>query len=1078
MKGYGERTYKRIKGSWIGACTEKPLPKNRRKLRKLEGGINLICAADLQEMEPIDMEEVMKHVIESESVDLWHRRAGHPSWQVLMIMNNKGRLRLKSEEIDKHGKSICDCCVKGKAKRKPVHRTGNKHPLFKPIDVGIVVCIDLFGPSTINKKVGKDLRRVPIPSINGDFYGLIMIEVYARRGFGEAIKNKSQATGYIILWLNQIERETGRVVQYILTDNAGDLGSKELQDHLNKKGIQLLHPTSYRPEHNSIVERMVGRTRMQIRTLLISADAPLQLWNEAFYWAIHLQNCLPMEVINHETPFERFGNYRFDLDKLKPWGCDAYVVISEPSKTKIQSQVWLGIFVGWSRRYQAYRILNQAGKVLHKIDVTFNENSYKAMEIFRKSIESGSIRIKDTGTPLSESAYSFTLDEPQDYVAEELEEAIAEIEEERKIEIIEEPKESVEPPDDKEIKDTVIPKLTYEDEMREKISKAIEELERRGPIKTRSGRMVKPTTLGQVIGAVFCINGEDEDLICSIQQKSSIPEPWRIPVPKTYTQALTGSDGWDWKNSIRKEYESLIENETWEIIDRIPGMKVLGCKWVFDYKLGQYNELLRRKSRLVIKGYEQEYGMDYFETHSPVVKAKTIRIILVIAAREDLELRQMDFDTAFLNGFLDELVYMEQPEGFEIGDPKIKVCKLNKSIYGLKQAARVWFLAISELLRSLSWNQMEIDPCLFVKISKTGKLMYLLLYVDDTVIALHKDDLNEWEQDKKMIANKFKIKDIGELFWILNMKVVRDRVKKTITLCQEAYVLGIIDKFKLSHEKGVPNPELTRSLHENSNQLDAEDHATYRGMIGSLLYAAITTRLDIAHAVGQLSRFLEKPTENHMKATIHVFKYLKYTSNLGLILGDKDQKEFGLKFKVGYGLGTIDGQSKGATATPTMIEAMSDSNWGSDELDRRSVTGIIMTYYGSPVSWFSKRQPTVALSSTEAEYMALTSAAQEVTWFQRWMKEVLNKDVSGLIECDNQAAIAIAKSENLSDRTKHIDIRHHFIREKVAEKKIFVTWIDTKDQLADLLTKRMPTARLEMLRSKLLVKCDQLDNSK
>ena len=593
---------------------------------------------------------------------------------------------------------------------------------------------------------------------------------------------------------------------------------------------------------------------------------------------------------------------------------------------------------------------------------------------------------------------------------------------------------------------------------------------------TRSGRVSKPTSLGGVIGSVIMLDDEDcINIIASITGKFETPEPWRIPVPKTYTQALTQADGWDWRNAIKKEYQSLIDNETWDIVNRKPGMKVLGGRWVFDYKLGQYNELLRRKARFVIKGYEQVHGVDYFETHSPVVKARTIRLILVIAAKEDLEILQMDFDTAFLNGFLEEEVDMDQPQGFVIGDPKLLVCKLKKSIYGLKQAARVWYLAVRKLLESFGWKVTSIDMCLFIKTSKTGKIMLLALYVDDTAIVVHKDDVEEWNHDKELIKKQFKIKDIGELFWILNMKVIRDRIKKKITLSQEAYVLGMLEKFELNHEKGVNNPELTISLHKESPSLNDEEHSLYRKMIGGLLYAAITTRVDIAHIVGQLSRFLENPTEVHMRATIHVFKYLKQTSNLGLVLGDLHQKEMGIMMQLKYGSGTKEGRktNKGPNVDqkPGALEAMSDANWGSDELDRRSVTGVIVTYYGSPVSWYSKRQATVALSTTEAEYMAMTSAAQEITWFQSWMKDVLNKDTKGLIECDNQAAIALAKNENSTDRTKHIDIRHHFIKEKVMSGSIDIRWISTEDQLADLLTKRMPTNRLEMLRSKILVEC-------
>ena len=395
------------------------------------------------------------------------------------------------------------------------------------------------------------------------------------------------------------------------------------------------------------------------------------------------------------------------------------------------------------------------------------------------------------------------------------------------------------------------------------------------------------STMNAIMAVVTNINNK-KDLTRIMYSQ---PIPWFKPAPKSYQEAMEYEDWAEWKVAIEDEYNSLMKNQTWILVDRQPGMKVLDGKWVLDYKLGEFNELLRRKARYVIKGYVQHYGIDYFETHSPVVKAKSIRIMLIITAVFDLELKHIDFDTAFLNGFLMEIVYMNQPEGFIVGDPKKKICKLMKSIYGLKQAARVWYKSIDELLIKLGWRSTLVDPCFYTKVSKTGNRMFMSLYVDDSGIAYKKCDEAEWESDKKKISETYKIKDIGDMHWILNMKITRDRKKRTITLSQEAYINGMLEKFKLSQAEPVDNPELVKSLNIESRNLNEEEHGTYRSLIGGLLYAAITTRLDIAHVVGQLSRYLARPTEQHLLAARHALKYLKGTSKLGLKLGyhcDKD----------------------------------------------------------------------------------------------------------------------------------------------------------------------------------------------
>ena len=1148
-----------------------------------------------EEEEKIEQErDIIRSAIKSESVSEWHARTGHVSKEKLMEANIKYRLRLDPLEIEKFYHRGCEICARANAKRKAIHRKGGEHPLMETIDVGMILYVDMFGPSSVyGRKPDRKLGKIPCPSIYGEYYGLVAVEGHSRLVKYCNLKKKSEATKQIILWIKEIEKETGRTIKFLHTDNANDFCNIELEEFLAGKGIQFTHPTTYHPEHNGVVERMIGKLKLTMRAVLTGSEAPIQLWNKAMEWSVWLHNSLPMKAIGYETPFKKYTNYVTEIgNDLRVWGCNAYVVKTGPRRSKFEPNAWGGFLVGWSKKYRAHEIMDQQGEIVFSNDIVCNEFSFTAIETFKKKLEKKLIKAKPPKELPEEALVDFELER-----REEEPESKSELEHD----IQNEEQGIGEQPDDLMIEDTQVNKPSREEMIKEKVKKAIEELEARGPQRTRYGRKIKPTSLGEVMGAVRRITGKkDLDKILN-----NMPTPWFKQAPQSYKEAIKYEDHIEWEGAIKQEYDSLIKNNTWILVERKPNMKVLKGKWVLDYKLGEYNELLRRKARYVIKGYAQNYGIDYFETHSPVVKSKSIRIMLILTALFDLELKQIDFDTAFLNGYLEEEVYMEQPEGYEVGDPKKMVCKLVKSIYGLKQAARVWYKSIDELLVKLGWRSTLVDPCFYTKMSKTGNRMFMSLYVDDSGIAYKKCDEAEWESYKKQISQLYKIKDIGDMHWILNMKITRDRDNRTITLSQEAYIRAMLEKFKLSHAEAVDNPEMVKSLNIESTPLNEEEHETYRSLIGSLLYAAITTRIDIAHIVGQLSRYLARPTEQHLLAARHALKYLKGTARLGLKLGkiekssneidenwlnqvnndswmksdadnqmdnvvspsvahnnispsvasnvvspsaahndsdlinqmtmksseananwmetdvispgvahetvspgvarnefnetnvswinnhqgmtserSYDEKTNTIKLKVDVNdkvdikmfVSTDKSErfrkSRKESDNENIVSGMSDANWGSDEVDRRSVTGIILKLFGSPVSWFSKRQATIALSTTEAEYMAVSATVQEALWFKMWMREVLNKNVQVPISCDNQGAIKLTLRESDSQRTKHIDIRHHFIRDHINKGDINMKWIATETMEADLLTKRLPTHRFKKLRDLLLVECD------
>jgi hypothetical protein len=503
--------------------------------------------------------------------------------------------------------------------------------------------------------------------------------------------------------------------------------------------------------------------------------------------------------------------------------------------------------------------------------------------------------------------------------------------------------------------------------------------------------------------------------------------------PKSHKQALASPDCQKWRVAMDEELASLEKQGTWAVVPRPKDAKTITSKWVYKIKLDSNNQPIRYKARLVARGFQQTQGVDYDETFAPVVKLKSLKLILSLAAARDLEVKQVDFDTAFLNAELSHDVYMELPPGSKY--PPGTVIKLLKSIYGLKQAGHDWHEVLRDLLVSLGYMQLECDKCVFIKRTADGRMIILPLYVDDTLAVYDKQDEHIWLADKAAIASRYAIKDIGDCEWVLNMKLTRDRAARTITLSQEAYIKRVLENFQFSQCKPLSYPCIDADLFLppagcDETPLDRKEQTRYQSIVGSLLYAALTTRPDIAFAVNELGRFNAQANQFHMLAAHHVLRYLAGTTNHGLV------------FRL--------------HGSPHDIkpEVYTDSSWANDLETRRSTSGMVVKLNGNVVSWLSRKQKTVALSSTEAEYMAASEATSEALWLRAWIKEVFQVDAPVLLYCDNQSALALAKNDTFHQRTKHIDIRYHFIRERVQWGHVIMQFVPTEDQEADILTKR------------------------
>ena len=509
----------------------------------------------------------------------------------------------------------------------------------------------------------------------------------------------------------------------------------------------------------------------------------------------------------------------------------------------------------------------------------------------------------------------------------------------------------------------------------------------------------------------------------------------QITEPRTIEEALTGECAQEWKAAADSEYKSLMENETWDLVELPRDKTAIGCKWVFKVKHKSDGTVERFKGRLVAKGYAQKFGFDYLETFSPVVRFSSIRALIAFAVQNDMLIHQMDVVTAFLNGDLDEDIYMQQPDGYVQSGSEHLVCKLKKSLYGLKQAPRCWNLAFKKHMESIGFRQTTADPCVYVR--HGDAIAIVAVYVDDLILITK--TAAEMEALKSMMITQFKMKDMGRLHYCLGVSIEYDEQQKCVWLHQKQYILDMLKKYGLLEAKTVSTPsDLNVRLQKDDGVSKPVDPVHYQSAVGSLLYAATATRPDIAHAVGVVSKFNCKPTESHFTAVKRILRYLKGTVNVAL---KYQQCQTGMFF--GY----------------------SDADWANDPDDRHSITGNLFLMSGAAVSWLSKKQTVVALSTSEAEYIALSTATQEVVWIRRLLCDLgAFLDVPTMLLEDNQGAIAIAHNPVDHARTKHIDIRYHFVREAVQKRLVELKYCSSREMVADILTKPLSKEQFERLR--------------
>ncbi|GMI79751.1 cysteine-rich RLK (RECEPTOR-like protein kinase) 8 [Hibiscus trionum] len=502
--------------------------------------------------------------------------------------------------------------------------------------------------------------------------------------------------------------------------------------------------------------------------------------------------------------------------------------------------------------------------------------------------------------------------------------------------------------------------------------------------------------------------------------------------PTTFKQAVKFPE---WRDAMKDELDAMVNLQTWKVVPLPAGKQAIDCKWVFRIKHKADGTVDRYKARLVAKGFTQIEGIDFTDTFSPVAKFTSFKVLLTLAAQNDWHMLQLDVNNAFLNGLLDEEAYMKLPQGYVTGVQGVNLAfKLQKSIYGLRQASRQWFNAFSKVVIQFGFTQSSSDHFLFIK-GLGDNLVALLVYVNDIVLA--GKNLHLLTQVQDFLQEHFKLKVMGDLKYFLGFEIARN--SKGISLSQRHYALQLLEDTGSLAKKPSASPLAVHHKLSKDDGAMLEDSSAYRRLVGRLLYLT-HTRPDITHDVHLLTQFVSSPRKPHLDVVHHLLSYIKGSHGLGLFF----LKDSNLQ-----------------------LRGFVDSDYASCPDTRRSITGHCTFLGNTLISWKSKKQNVVSRSSCEAEYRAMATATCELVWLQSLLSSFQIPVPHVVLYCDNKSAIQLAMNQVFHERTKHIEVDCHFIRDKINSGFLKLLHVRSSNQLADIFTKALPLPAFQSIMSKL-----------
>ena len=991
------------------------------------------------------------------NLETLHRRLGHANYQTLRDMVNNGMIEGMPKNLPS-GNPVpkCEFCVLGKQTKTPVpklRKEGLGHKATRKLEK---VWVDLSGPH--------------IRSRTGNEYIMDIVDDYTSRVWPIPLKGKGDAFEELMAWERARELETGLKVGTYITDN-GELKSDKMRNWLASRGTNQLFTAPYTSAHNGRVERMHRTLMAKARTMRIYAKCPPNMWDEFYLTAGHLQNKTTTRSLQGTTPWEKWYERKPDYSYMREIGCHIFVLIQPVKKNpKVLVRSLECVLIGYNKDSKTYRCYHrETNRVISSYHVRFLESheghapsDLPIPEIPTESTSIESIVKNATPTPIffdeDEEEYLPLHDPPNNIPTPQEPAIVPETIPRRSSRIAERPPDQKPSRLDKAIRDST-EAATRVKAARAERKKTLQDL--REEEKRNAPTVVEEAAIEELRQAFGTLNLGDEKAEQVDQVLSAISEMTKIDPstlefedePKTWEEAKRSADAKRWEEGYRDELTSLKEMGVYQLIPRceVPqGTKIRKGRPVFRIKRDENGKAVRWKVRLVFKGFEQIYGKDYTETTSPTARMESWRILLHIAASLDWDAQQIDIKTAFLYGLLpdDEVQYMEQPQGFEEEGKEEWVWKIQRGLYGMKQSGRIWNQTMNEQMLSWGFTRLSCESCIYYRKSNSGTIVSAV-HVDDFLsIASNRE---ENERFKDQMHRVWTISDLGAVRFVVGIAVTWDRPNRAVFLSQTALIDKIIAQFGQKSASPAPVPmdpglKLRRADYKklSRDELDQITKLPYRSLVGCLIYLSIGTRPDITYAVQQLSQFLDCYTYAHWNAALRVVRYLSGTRDHKLQLGGTN---------------------------PITLLGFTDSDWANCLDSRRSVGGHAYTLGSGVISWQARKQKTVAASSCEAEYVAAFEACKEAIWLRTLLGAIgyQSQKPTNLL-CDNNAAINLSEDPLLHDRVKHIDIKHHFLRERVQSQEIILSYINTHDNIADIFTKALDTRKFTRFRQFLGIK--------
>jgi hypothetical protein len=1038
-----------------------------------------------------------------------HEQLGHVGFDRMMVMLEKqatdglARKPVATAVLKEARARVLECkaCTQGKGTRNAFGHRG----LDKGTQPGEVLHMDTNHVTVIDD-LGNKVRS----------YGVNIIDPYSGARFKQHLTAKDLVPRSVIEVVKLIQRQSEWKVKRLYSDGGGEYVNWSLKEFAASEGMLLRNSPARTQQLDGVAERVVRTGKDMERTMLLHAGLDAAMYYKlASHHAVFVWNRTYISPQTGVTPFEAMYKRKPSMKHWAVFGCDCFYHVPKEDRKTYDAKMLPGIYVGHDLTHNCPTVQDLAtGKLIYTRDVRFRNARFTHVAALR----AGDQRVRqlvEAGYSEDESAVPAEAVKPLEVDEEEKEWNVDSITGKREVnghvqyrvqwsgfsesEATWEPLEHLdnaaghidafegrraELQDAGAEPEPAAPPAAAAAEPAEAVdSEAVRPAaaasnvvepsnQRRSARDHASSRALDGASAVNVTGkhvhmamAALCCMQPGGDMTFTEPQMilavSTALTQLEERTPTTYVEAMASPERLNWKEALAKEMASINEMEVWDLVPRVsvpPSQIVLKCKWVFKIKTDEHGAVTVYKARLTPKGFMQREGINVFDTFAATGKYKSMRIGISIAAACDYELDQMDVPVAFQQADLAEEVYMELPDGYRERREHL-VCKLKKALYGLKQGPRNWWLLISMFLIGLGFKATVSDPCLFFKRSQSGRLLLLFLFVDDMQVGYHLTDLVEWSALKAQLVQRFNTKDMGPSTWILGMRITRNRKARTITLDQELYVTKALQRYGMQECKMASTPEAVSAVtgcSEEELSAPAEQHL-FQEIVGTLMYAAVSCRLDIAHAVHSLASDMQAPTGRSMLAAKRVLRYLAATKDIGLVFGT-----------LAGGKSAVS-DTRGHSNTLLDVCAYADADWANDKKDRKSITGWVAKLNGDPISWSSKKQRVVALSTCEAELYAEGAAVQEVLWLRDLMSELgLQVQFGSLVYGDNQSTIAVSQNGVKGERTKHVDVKYHFITQTVEEGAVKLKWIPTAEQQADIFTKALAPPVFERLRQQLM----------